>query len=157
LKNNKIIFLSYFSIGLIIIDGPIFTLKALVWSIIAQSYPYFVALGLMFVSILFLRYFLLFIYDFIGIDCFKIELKKAGNKYDENHITRKIDRIKKTTGKIVIMALLTVTLDPTIAVIYCSPGSFNCHKFKTLETIIVFFIGNLWTVILWGNLIEIIF
>lgn len=157
MKKEKILFLSYYFIGLVVIDVPILALKALIWPQIATTYIYFIALGLMFISIVFLRLFLIFLYDIIKIDFSNIERKKAGKKYNENHITRKIDKIKKTAGKISIIFLLTVTLDPIIAIIYCSPNSFESHKFINWETRIVFILGNLWTVFSWGNIIEIIF
>lgn len=157
MKKEKALFLSKLSVGLGVTMLIVGIMKWLVWAKIAENYSYLESLGLMFLSIVFVRYLLLLLYDFIKIDFFDLEKYKSGREYNENHITRKIEKIKIISKKIAIISMLSMSLDITIAVIYFRPGYFKYNGFQNLETIFIFFLGNLWTVISWGNFIELIF
>ncbi len=152
MKKERIHYLS----GLWIIIITVAVLKIFVWKHLAENYPYFESQIKMFLSIVLLRICLILLYDILEIDCFKIENNKAGKNHKENHVLKKIDNIKKKAGIWGIFFLIA-SLETTIGIIYFRPGYFKWNGLPNLETIFLFLLGNLWAILFWGTIIELIF
>jgi len=156
MKKIEFLFLSQLSIGYCSSVGSTLILKGLIWTYFANKYDYFLALGLMFLSAIIIRYILVLLYDSIKIDFFAIEKYKANQKYKSNRITRKIDKIKKTSGKYGIGTGFA-TFDPAILVIYSRPGYFDWNGFGNNQVRLLFLLSNLIGVLIFGNIAELIF
>lgn len=124
-------------------------------TIIYFSKNNFVGLFFMFLASFILRYLLILIYDLIKKDWLLIESLKARRGNRENHITRRIKKLKEL-GNIFLILTLVFT-DSVLTVLYLRRGYFDWNGIKGIDIKILFTISNLIGIVMMGVTIRLIF
>jgi hypothetical protein len=111
---------------------------------ITRYYDFEVAIILMFLSSLIIRYIIIIIYDLIKVDWLLIEhLKEKHQQKQEatqnSSITRKISKYKRIGKNFLLVALIFI--DPVITVLYYRKGHYVWNKIPNIKTLILFVIS----------------
>lgn len=130
------------------------TIKTGVYGIIASKCDNFaLAFVWMILISLLIRYFLIKIYDLLKKDLFLIEnIKSLRENKESNHITRRIEKLKKLGRGFLLVGL--VVFDPIITALYFRPGYDKWNGLPDTKTKILFFVSDVVCSIIWGSIMQ---